>query len=96
MVGQSEPDCHSEEESLPSSFREAMFVLRHVHAGAAKRDPFHAQAEPLLSAVLSGQLDRSPGAHYPMPWQPRNLIQNPHHLPRRPRPSSSSGHRAIS
>jgi hypothetical protein len=51
-----------------------MFVLRHIHAGTAKPDPFHAQAEPLLRAVFSGQLDRSPGPYDPVPWQPGNLI----------------------
>ena len=49
-------------------------MLCHIHARTAECDPFHAQAKPLLRAVFSGQLDRSPGPYDPMPWQPGNLI----------------------
>ena len=72
-----------------------MFVHGHVYARAAERDTFHAQAELLLRSVFSRQLDGTPGAHHAVPWQSWNPIQHPHHLPRRPWPSGSGGHRSI-
>jgi len=75
----------------PASLGKFVLVTLHIDAHSTKSNALHAQAESLLSAALTGTLNRAAGTHDAMPGQSMDFAQHPHNLTGGARPSGSTG-----
>jgi hypothetical protein len=73
-----------------------MLVQLHIHPDTAECDPFHAQAESLLSRLFPRKFDGSAGTDHPLPRQSTDLPQDADDLAGRSGPPGGSRDGSVS
>src|ERR1019366_3164999 len=87
---------HRPQVSLELPSAEAVLVLGHVHATAAKTHALQFQPRALFQAGFVFQLDGAAGAHHALPRQPVPLLaQQLRHLPVKQRVPGGGRHLAV-